>query len=84
MRYFEPGVDPETGISEDEERMACAWSDYRSEYGVSGFEAYVEFTNGWEAARENYAVHNFYKKALDYRAGFHAYWGRLDIGGVMR
>lgn len=70
--------------TEDEERMFCAWADYRKEYGASGSTAHMQFTAGWKAARDNYAVNNFYKKSLDYQAGFHAFYGNLDIGGVMR
>jgi hypothetical protein len=74
----------EREYTEDEERMFCAWADYRKEYGASGIEAHGLFTDGWEAARDNHAVNNFYKKPMDWRAGWDAYYGNLDIGGVMR
>lgn len=43
-------------MTEDEELMACAWSDYRKEYGVSADDAvrrreYMAFTAGWQAAK---------------------------------
>lgn len=43
-------------MTEDEELMACAWSDYRKEYGVHADDQiralqYASFTSGWKAAR---------------------------------
>ena len=74
-----------TDYTEDEERMFCAWSDYRAEYGVSSLrmsDAHLDFTLGWEAARDGVTGGDFL--SLDYEAGFKAYHGDLDIGGVMR
>lgn len=70
--------------TDDEERMFCAWSDYRAEYGASGIDAHADFTAGWEAARDSTTTLNFYGKSTDWHAGFEAYLGTLDIGGVMR
>lgn len=68
--------------TEDEERMFCAWSDYRKEYGAYGIEAHREFTTGWEHARDRVQGGDFLNR--DYEAGFQAFHGDLDIGGVMR
>lgn len=43
-------------MTDDEELMACAWSDYRKEYGVSADPEVLKrehraFTAGWQAAR---------------------------------
>lgn len=43
-------------MTDDEELMACAWSDYRKEYGVSADDRtrareYACFKAGWAAAR---------------------------------
>lgn len=69
--------------TEDEERMFCAWSDYRSEYGAYSIEAHCEFTAGWEAGLLDHTV-DLGNATTDFKAGYDAYWGRLDIGGVMR
>ncbi len=72
--------------TEDEERMFCAWSDYRSEYGVSArrmTEAHAEFTAGWRAGLLDHTV-DLGNATMEFKAGYDAYWGRLDIGGVMR
>lgn len=72
--------------TEDEERMFCAWSDYRSEYGVSALrmsDAHADFTAGWEAARDSWTI-DVSKHTMDWRAGFDAFFDDLDIGGVMR
>jgi len=40
---------------EDADEMACAWSDYRSDYGVHASDitaAHKAFAAGWKAARE--------------------------------
>lgn len=42
-------------MTRDEEEMACAWADYRKDYGVSLRDidaAHKAFTSGWKAARE--------------------------------
>lgn len=44
-------------MTEDEEQMACAWSDYRRDYGVSSNPEvatleHKAFKAGWKAARE--------------------------------
>jgi len=42
-------------VTPDEEELACAWADYRKDYGVSSQDigaAYKAFTAGWKAARE--------------------------------
>lgn len=39
-------------MSREEEELACAWADYRKEYGASGSQAYKAFVAGWKAARE--------------------------------
>ena len=74
-----------TDYTADEERMFSAWSDYRSEYGAGtpGLrKPYADFLNGWVAARDRVTGGDF--PNLDYEAGFKAYHGDLDIGGVMR
>lgn len=43
-------------MTDDEELMACAWSDFRKEYGVSANDEtraaeYRSFKAGWAAAR---------------------------------
>lgn len=70
--------------TEDEERMFCAWSDYRSEYGAYGIEAHMDFEGGWETARDGHTILNWNQYSEDWKAGFRAYVGDLDIGGVMR
>lgn len=69
--------------TEDQERMFCAWSDYRKEYGAYGIEAHCEFTAGWEAARDSWTI-DVSKHTMDWRAGFDAFFDNLDIDGVMR
>ena len=42
-------------MTPDEEEMACAWADYRKDYGISWQEigqAHKAFKAGWKAARE--------------------------------
>ena len=72
-----------TDYTEDEERMFCAWSDYRSEYGASGKTAHGQFIAGWSAARANWTV-RMEAHSMDWRAGYEAYYGTLDIGGTLR
>lgn len=72
----------EREYTEDEERMFCAWSDYRKEYGAHGGEAHYNFKAGWEAARDNWTV-NFDLHTMDWKAGFRAYYGNLDIGDAL-
>ena len=75
-----------TDYTEDEERMFCAWSDYRSEYGVGArrlHDAHTDFTNGWRAGRNDHCV-DLGNSTVDFKAGYDAYWDSLDIGGVMR
>lgn len=72
----------EPEYTEDDLRMFAAWSDYRKEYGAYGIEAHSQFTAGWEAARDGVQGGDFLSK--DYEAGFLAYHGELDIGGVLR
>lgn len=69
--------------TEDEERMFCAWSDYRKEYGAHGAEAHYNFQAGWNAGRLDHTV-DLGNATVAFKAGYDAYWGRLDIGGVMR
>lgn len=45
-------------LTEDQIQRACAWSDYRKEYGVSSDDAvrdkeHKAFTAGWDAAKGN-------------------------------
>lgn len=74
--------------TEDELRMYSAWSDYRSEYGASGETAFKQFIAGWAAARDGGGARvisvELAKHSYDWRAGWDAYRGTLDIGGVMR
>ena len=42
------------------------------------------FTSGWEAARENYSTLSMSAHSVHWRAGYDAYLGALDIGGVLR
>jgi hypothetical protein len=37
-------------LTDDQILMACAWSDYRKEYGATA-DQYAAFTAGWQAAR---------------------------------
>lgn len=76
----------EPKYTEDQMNFFCAWADYRKEYSLSEedmIEGYPEFKAGWEAARDNWTV-NFDKHTAEWKAGFKAYHGTLDIGGVMR
>ena len=36
----------------DADDAACAWSDYRKDYGASGAREHRAFLAGWKAARE--------------------------------
>lgn len=74
---------PEPKYTQEEMDMYCAWADYRSEYGAYGIEAHNEFVNGWIAGRNDHTV-EIAMATVDFKAGYDAYWGRLDIGGVMR
>ena len=48
-------VEPPTPPRNPEaDEMACAWADYRKDYGISGTHAaaaYLAFVAGWQAAR---------------------------------
>ena len=50
----QPSVVPEVVVPTDFEAIdvACAWSDYRSDYGASGAKEHKAFKAGWLAARE--------------------------------
>lgn len=37
--------------SGEADEIACAWSDYRSDYGASGSQEHKAFRAGWLAAR---------------------------------
>ena len=76
-----------TDYTEDDLRMFCAWSDYRKEYGVSSLrmsDARLDFEGGWETARDSHAIQNWNQYSEDWKAGFRAYVGDLDIGGPLR
>lgn len=76
----------EPKYTEEQMDFFCAWADYRKEYGLSEIqilEGYPEFKAGWRAASLDHTV-DLGNATLDFKAGHAAYWGRLDIGGVMR
>lgn len=39
-------------MTPEEEELACAWADYRKDYGASGPQEHKAFVAGWKAARE--------------------------------
>lgn len=39
-------------MTPEEEELACAWADYRKDYGAHTSEEYKAFKAGWKAARE--------------------------------
>jgi hypothetical protein len=67
--------------------MYCAWADYRKEYGTgqdSALTAQGAFISGWTAAQENYSTLSMSAHSVHWRAGYDAFLGTLDIGGVLR
>lgn len=76
-----------TEYTEDEKRMFCAWADYCKEYGLSSeriTSGHPQFIAGWQAARDNHATLNWGYNSMDWKAGFEAFHGTLDIDSEMR